>query len=77
MSYIPDLLCEIVFMRDLLNQFHPETHEWYQLAFMRRRLLEFYAAVDPYFRDSINSDPTTVICVFTDSYVSPLPSASL
>lgn len=75
MSCVSELLCEIVYMRDLLNQLDPETHQWYNLALMRRRLLELYAAVDPDFRDSTHSDPTTIICVFSDACVSTSPSA--
>uniref|UniRef100_A0A6C0J0K2 Uncharacterized protein n=1 Tax=viral metagenome TaxID=1070528 RepID=A0A6C0J0K2_9ZZZZ len=64
MSYLSELVCDLVYLRDVLMRSDPDSPQWYSAAIMRRGLLEFYLAADPHFRHVMDKDPTSVICVF-------------
>jgi len=64
MTYLSELVCDLLHLRDLLYRSDSDSPQWYSAATLRRRLLAFYLAADPHFRHVMNEDPTSVICVF-------------
>ena len=64
MTYLSELVLEVLTVVLLLNECAPDSPEWYTLTDLKRSLLQFYMAASPRTRDIMEEDPTTVICVF-------------
>ena len=50
MTYLSELVCDLLHLRDVLFRSDPDSPEWYSAATLRRRILEFYLAADPHSR---------------------------